>query len=148
MSNEPVKQITAKELYEDWAIGNPHYEFELDFLSILSKPIKEITLNVVNRGVYCVDLGDFYVDVFADSVVNLYSKPRLFTELQDPSDLDATLPIDPRETAQRDHDEIQRLLAENAKMRGLLEGLAKFKDSGNGNLRHFATRAWNLLNRS
>lgn len=107
-------KITVDELYNDWAIDNPHYEFFFNGLKIKS----------VNY-----ELGGYFLDIARDFTIGIdnpnfliekHPKAPRITVVQYPSDLDATLPIIPAETAQRDHDEIQRLRAENAKMRGML----------------------------
>lgn len=113
-----MQQITVQELYKNWAFYNPHYNFWYE-----NQEIKSIHATADYKYYAAYTYDDKRILVLNDDLIEAVPKAAHSTELQDSSDLDATLPIDPRETAQRDHDEIQRLRAENAKMREFIESL-------------------------
>jgi len=142
MSNESFRQITAKELYEDWVV-NPHYNF-VDGLRGME--VVKIIRSDIYEGWYQLFYAPESQHVASDRLINLYPKQLHPTEMQGPSDLDATLPIVPAEMAQRDHDEIQRLRAENAKMRGFIQDLAQDTHTDEwGKLTPYVEKAKELL---
>lgn len=77
---------------------------------------------IANTGEYIIEVtetdkqGIYFARFNALEGKNLTAMTEINFYLKASQDLDATLPINPRETAQRDHDEIQRLLAENARL--------------------------------
>jgi len=97
-------KITVKELLDNWVIPNKHYDFWFAEKKVVS------ALFIVDK--FYVSLEHNHDWYYANGQV-IEIRPKS----PQSSDLDETLPIDPRKTAQQDHDEIQRLRAENEKLR-------------------------------
>jgi len=109
-------KITVWELYSNWKLDNPHYEFYVGRVKIHK-------VEKLGKHLYRL-IGDrFSRTVNRETLIEIRPKTPRLAELQDPSDLDATLPIIPAETAQRDYNRILQLEAENAKLREFVESL-------------------------
>jgi len=106
MQSNLVKTITVQELYDTWQELREFNYIYIDGYSRLEikgvsygNPIKSFCLNIE---------GGKWRFPDADETVLVFNSTS--------QDLDATLPIIPTETAQRDHDRIVQLEAENARL--------------------------------